>query len=199
MSDAHLFLKDLTVVLGVAAVTTVLFQRLHLPVVLGYLLAGLLVGPHVPIRLVVDVATIHTLSELGVVLLMFSLGLEFSLRKLVRLGPRVALVAVVEVGLMLTLGYLAGQLLGWSPLASAFAGAVVAISSTMLVARGLMEARAEHQLREEALIAIGRDMNSSADIETLMHDVVRQATKILRADDCSLFLMDDPTETHPGV
>ena len=148
MPDAHLFLKDLAVVLGVAAVTTVLFQRLHLPVVLGYLLAGLLVGPHVPIPLVVDVATIHTLSELGVVLLMFSLGLEFSLRKLVRLGPRVALVAVVEVGLMLTLGYLAGQLLGWSPLASAFAGAVVAISSTMLVARGLMEARAEHQLRD---------------------------------------------------
>jgi CPA2 family monovalent cation:H+ antiporter-2 len=148
MPDAHLFLKDLAVVLGVAAVTTVVFQRLHLPVVLGYLLAGLVVGPHVPVQLVVDVATIHTLSELGVVLLMFSLGLEFSLRKLVRLGPRVALVAVVEMGLMLTLGYLAGQLLGWTPLASAFAGAVVAISSTMLVARVLMEERAEHQLRD---------------------------------------------------
>ena len=81
MQDAHLFLKDLAVVLGVAAVTTVLFQRLRLPVVLGYLLAGLVIGPHVPIPLVAEAATVRTLSELGVILLMFSLGLEFSLRK----------------------------------------------------------------------------------------------------------------------
>jgi CPA2 family monovalent cation:H+ antiporter-2 len=148
MQDAHLFLKDLAVVLGVAAVTTVLFQRLRLPVVLGYLLAGLVIGPHVPIPLVADAATVRTLSELGVILLMFSLGLEFSLRKLIRLGPRVALVAVLEVGLMLTLGYIAGQLLGWRPLTSAFAGAVVAISSTMIVARVLAEERAESALRD---------------------------------------------------
>ncbi len=148
MPDAHLFLKDLAVVLGVAAVTTVLFQRLRLPVVLGYLLAGLVVGPHVPIPLVAEAERVRTLAELGVILLMFSLGLEFSLRKLVRLGPRVALVAVLEVGLMLTLGYIAGQLLGWSPLASAFAGAVVAISSTMVVARVLAEERAEAPLRD---------------------------------------------------
>jgi CPA2 family monovalent cation:H+ antiporter-2 len=148
MQDAHLFLKDLAVVLGVAAVTTVVFQRLRLPVVLGYLLAGLVVGPHVPFTLVAEVTTVRTLAELGVVLLMFSLGLEFSLRKLVRLGPRVALVAVLEVGLVLTLGYIAGQLLGWSPLTSAFAGAVVAISSTMVVARVLAEERAEAPLRD---------------------------------------------------
>ncbi len=148
MPDAHLFLKDLAVVLGVAAVTTVLFQWLRLPVVLGYLLAGLVVGPHVPIPLVAGVETVRTLAELGVILLMFSLGLEFSLRKLGRLGPRVALVAVLEVALVLTLGYLAGQLLGWSPLTSAFAGAVVAISSTMIVARVLAEERAEAPLRD---------------------------------------------------
>jgi CPA2 family monovalent cation:H+ antiporter-2 len=148
MPDAHLFLKDLAVVLGVAAVTTVVFQRLRLPVVLGYLLAGLVVGPHVPIPLVAEAATVRTLSELGVILLMFSLGIEFSLRKLVRRGPRVALVAVLELALMLTLGYIAGQLLGWGPLASAFAGAVVAISSTMIVARVLAEERAETALRE---------------------------------------------------
>ena len=148
MPDAHLFLKDLALVLGVAALTTVLFQRLRLPVVLGYLLAGLVVGPHVPIPLVANATTVRTLAELGVILLMFSLGLEFSLRRLVRLGPRVALVAVLEVGLMLTLGYLAGQLLGWSPLASALAGAVVAISSTMVVARVLAEERAEAPLRD---------------------------------------------------
>ena len=72
MPDAHLFLKDLAVVLGVAAVTTVVFQRVHLPVVLGYLLAGLVVGPHFPIPFIVDDTTVRTLSELGVILLMFS-------------------------------------------------------------------------------------------------------------------------------
>ena len=74
----------LAVVLCVAAVTTVLFQRLRQPVVLGYLLAGLIIGPHVPIPLVADEQVVQTLSELGVILLMFSLGLEFSLRKLVQ-------------------------------------------------------------------------------------------------------------------
>ena len=85
--DSHAFLKALTVVLCVAAVTTVVFQRLHQPVVLGYILAGLIIGPHVPIPLVADPAIVQTLSELGVILLMFSLGLEFSLRKLVQVGP----------------------------------------------------------------------------------------------------------------
>ncbi len=73
--DAHDFLVALTVVLGVAAVTTVVFQRLHQPVVLGYILAGFIVGPNVPIPLVADREIIQTLSELGVILLMFSLGL----------------------------------------------------------------------------------------------------------------------------
>src|SRR5256885_3136160 len=75
MQDAHAFLTSLTVVLAVAAVTTVVFQRLRQPVVLGYIIAGLIVGPHVPIPLVADPNVVQTLSELGVILLMFSLGL----------------------------------------------------------------------------------------------------------------------------
>src|SRR5437762_5704133 len=96
MHDAHEFLKSLTIVLGVAAVTTVVFQRLRQPVVLGYIIAGLIVGPHVPIPLVADGAIVQTLSELGVVLLMFSLGLEFSLRKLVQVGPTAGLTAMLQ-------------------------------------------------------------------------------------------------------
>jgi K+:H+ antiporter len=96
MHGAHDFLLALTVVLGVAAVTTVLFQRLRQPVVLGYILAGLIVGPHVPIPLVADREIVQTLSELGVILLMFALGLEFSLRKLVRVGPTAGVTAVVQ-------------------------------------------------------------------------------------------------------
>ena len=81
------FLLNLAVILCVAAVTTILFQKLRQPVVLGYLLAGLIVGPYVPVPVRADVGVAHTLSEIGVILLMFSLGLEFSLRKLVRVGP----------------------------------------------------------------------------------------------------------------
>src|SRR5262252_5807623 len=79
MHGAHDLLTAITVVLCVAAVTTVVFQRLRQPVVLGYLLAGLIVGPHVPVPLIADRDVVQTLAELGVILLMFGLGLEFSL------------------------------------------------------------------------------------------------------------------------
>ncbi|HKP28971.1 MAG TPA: cation:proton antiporter, partial [Gemmatimonadales bacterium] len=98
--DSHEFLKSLTIVLAVAAVTTVLFQRFRQPVVLGYIIAGLIVGPHVPVPLIADKEIVHTLSELGVILLMFSLGLEFSLRRLVQVGPTAGLTAVVQTSIM---------------------------------------------------------------------------------------------------
>src|SRR5687767_5606394 len=103
--SAHDFLKALTVVLCVAAVTTVLFQRLRQPVILGYLLAGLIVGPHTPIPLVADTRVIETLSELGVILLMFSLGLEFSLSKLLKVGPVAGLTALLQCSVMVWLGF----------------------------------------------------------------------------------------------
>jgi CPA2 family monovalent cation:H+ antiporter-2 len=149
--ESEAFLRDLAVVLCVAAVTSVLFQRLRLPTVPGYIVAGLVVGPHVPIPLVADVHTVQTLAELGVVLLMFSIGLEFSLRRLSRLGPRVGLVVVLEVGLLLTAGFLVGQAFGWSPAASVLAGAIVAISSTMIVANVFAELKVDGPLRELVL------------------------------------------------
>jgi len=75
MAHANVFLTNLAIVLCVAAVTTVLFQRLRQPLVLGYIIAGLLVGPYVPFPLVADSDTIHGLSELGVILLLFGIGL----------------------------------------------------------------------------------------------------------------------------
>ena len=128
-------LVDLAMVLGVAALTTVACQRLRLPVVVAYLFAGLIIGPHVPVPLVANQGNVHTLSELGVILLMFSLGLEFSLKKLLRTGPSAALVALIQGGFMAWSGYLAGRFLGWSSLESVFAGAALAISSTMIIAR----------------------------------------------------------------
>src|SRR3989344_3238525 len=108
MDGAHEFLKAITMVLCVAAVTTVVFQRLRQPVILGYILAGLIVGPHVPIPLVADRETIQILSELGVILLMFSLGLEFSLRKLVQVGPTAGLTAIIETSIMVWIGVMVG-------------------------------------------------------------------------------------------
>ena len=148
MQDLHEFLRSLTIVLAVAAITTVLFQRLRQPVVLGYIIAGLIVGPHVPIPIVADPATVQTLSELGVILLMFSLGLEFRLAKLVRVGPQAGFTAVVQSGLAAWLGFLAGQLFGWTLLESVFAGAIVAMSSTTIIAKVFDEQKVGGSLRE---------------------------------------------------
>src|SRR5215831_18682698 len=114
MHDAHEFLRSLTVVLAVAAATTVVFQRLRQPVVLGYVVAGLIVGPHVPLPLVADRATVEALSEVGVILLMFALGLGFSLAKLARVGPTAGFTALVQSGLMTWLGFLTGRAFGWT-------------------------------------------------------------------------------------
>src|SRR3954463_2071595 len=106
MHDANDFLRALALVLCVAAVTTVLFQRLGQPVVLGYLIAGLIIGPHVPIPLVANPEIVETLSELGVILLMFSVGLELRLRTLVRMAPTAGVTALVQCSLMVWLGFL---------------------------------------------------------------------------------------------
>ena len=148
MNDAHDLLQTLAVVLCLAAVTTVVFQRLKQPVVFGYLLAGFIASPYTPIPLVADGATVRTLSELGVILLMFSLGLEFSIRKLIRVGPSAALIVVAETGLMIWLGYTAGRAFGWTNLQSVYAGAIVAISSTTIIAKAFSEQRVKGKFTE---------------------------------------------------
>ncbi|MCU0634121.1 MAG: cation:proton antiporter [Gemmatimonadaceae bacterium] len=135
MDDAHRFLTDLAIVLGTAAVTTIVAQRLKLPVVFGYLVAGMIVGPYVPIPLVATVDTVRTLAELGVVLLMFALGLEFRLRRVARVAGTSGVPAMVETSGMFALGFLLATLFGWSPAERVVAGALVAISSTTVVAR----------------------------------------------------------------
>lgn len=148
MPDAHAFLQTLALVLCTAAVTTVVFQRLRQPVVFGYLLAGMIVGPHTPLPLAADEAMVRTLSELGVILLMFSLGLEFRLRRVVQVAATSGIAAVFETSMMLGLGFLLGRLLGWTTIESIFAGAMVAISSTTIVARALAEQEVRGRLTE---------------------------------------------------
>jgi CPA2 family monovalent cation:H+ antiporter-2 len=135
------FLTDLLIILGTAAVTTVVFQALRQPVALGYILAGLLIGPYVPIPLVANAALVATLSELGVILLMFSIGLEFSIRTIAKVGLPAGMTAALEVGLMVSLGYLVGLALGWTGTECLFLGCCLGISSTMLVAKAFEESK----------------------------------------------------------
>src|SRR5512141_1033963 len=139
MHDAHEFLTSLALVLCVAAVTSVVFQRLRQPVVFGYLLAGMIVGPHIPLPLVADVGTVETLAQLGVILLLFGLGLAFSLRKLLAVLPTAGTVAVVQSAALVWLGYETGRLLGWTTLECVYAGAAISISSTTIIVKAMAE------------------------------------------------------------
>lgn len=131
------FIRDLAFVMLGAGVITVLFHRLRLPVLLGYIIAGVLIGPHTPWALVTDQRTMRDISDLGVLLLMFTLGLEFSVRKLRALGAGILLAAVGEVGLMLWLGIEVGRLAGWAPRDALFLGGIVCLSSTMIAIRNV--------------------------------------------------------------
>lgn len=127
-------LRDLSVVMVTAAAMTLLCHVLKQPVVIGYLLAGFVIGPHTPpFSLISDMHSIETMAELGLVFLMFAVGLEFSLPKLRRVGIPAALAATLEVVGMVGIGYLLGRAFGWSPLDSFYLGAILSISSTTII------------------------------------------------------------------
>lgn len=148
MTETHVYLRDLAVVLCAAAVTTVVSRRFRLPTVFGYVLAGLIVGPYVPIPLAVDRTMVVEFSELGVVLLMYALGLEFRLGQVIRVAATSGLAALAESSVMFALGFTAGSLFGWTTLESLVAGAMVAISSTTIVARTFAEQRVTGVVRD---------------------------------------------------
>ena len=132
MPGFHL-IQDLAVILVVAGVAGWICQRAGLSVVVGFLVAGMLIGPHTPpFALVTEVERVETLAQLGLVFLMFSIGLEFSLRRMLRLAPVSGLVAPLETSAMFALGFAAADLLDWSPTERLFTGAIVAISSTTI-------------------------------------------------------------------
>lgn len=137
MHDLH-FIQDLATVMLIAGLTTVIFQRLRQPVVLGYIIAGVLVGPYTfPVVFIHDEQTIRTLSELGMILLLFALGLEFSLKKLREVGGAALVAALCEIVLMLWLGYEIGRFFGWSSMDALFLGAMLSMSSTTIIMKAL--------------------------------------------------------------
>jgi len=140
------FIQDLAVIMLIAGVVTVIFHRLRQPVVLGYIVAGFLIGPHTPpFSLIHDEDTIKTLAELGVIFLMFCLGLEFSLRKLFKVGATAFIAAFLEIVLMIWIGYEIGRWFGWSTMDSLFLGAILAISSTTIIVKALNDLKMKNQ------------------------------------------------------
>lgn len=135
------FLQDLAMVMIVAAIVAIIFRRFGQPVVLGYILVGLIIGPHTPMipLSVQDQHTVELLAELGVILLMFGLGLHFSLRQLASVGATAFMAATLEIAAMLGIGYGIGRMFGWSAMDSIFLGAILSISSTTIIVKALEE------------------------------------------------------------
>lgn len=140
------FIQDLAVIMLVAGVVTILFHRFKQPVVLGYIVAGFLIGPHTPpFGLIHDEDTIKTLAELGVIFLMFCLGLEFSLRKLFKVGATAFIAAFLEIVLMIWIGFEIGRWFGWNTMDSLFLGAILAISSTTIIVKALNDLKMKNE------------------------------------------------------
>jgi len=134
MSHLPDLVTDLALILISAGIITLIFKWLRQPLVLGYIVAGILAGPYIDIfPTVVDTNSINTWAEIGVIFLLFALGLEFSFKKLINVGATATITAVTEVLAMLVIGYVTGILLGWSPMNSIFLGGMLSMSSTTII------------------------------------------------------------------
>jgi CPA2 family monovalent cation:H+ antiporter-2 len=139
---AHLpeLIPDLALILLVGALVTILFKRIKQPLVLGYIIAGFLVGPHFSfLPTIVDHENIDTFAEIGVIMLLFSLGLEFSFKKLLKVGGSASITAVTEIVFVGLGGYLTGHLLGWNQMDRLFLAGMLASSSTTIILRAFDE------------------------------------------------------------
>lgn len=146
MTHLPVLIADLGLILAAGGITTIIFKKIKQPLVLGYIIAGLLVGPHFKfIPTVSDNANITIWAEIGVIFLLFSLGLEFSFKKLVKVGGSSSITALVEIIGMCLIGYLAGKLMGWKTMDSIFLGAVLSVSSTTIIIRAFDELGVKHK------------------------------------------------------
>ena len=134
MHEFHTLIVDLTLITIYATLTTLLFKKLKQPIVLGYILAGICAGPFLNfIPTVTDKENITLWAELGVIFLLFGLGLEFSIKKMINVGKSAIITATANILFMLFLGYNAGQFLGWSTTDCFFLGSMISMSSTTII------------------------------------------------------------------
>lgn len=134
MSELAPFISDLALILICAGIMTLVFKRLKQPLVLGYIVAGFLASPHVTFTpSVIDMANIHTWSEIGVIFLLFALGLEFSFKKLVRVGGTAIIAACTIILCMILAGMFVGWSFGWKHMDCLYLGGMLAMSSTTII------------------------------------------------------------------
>ncbi|MES2965491.1 MAG: cation:proton antiporter [Bdellovibrionota bacterium] len=142
MSHLPQMIIDLALILGAAGVSTLVFSRLRQPVVLGYLVAGFVVGPFFPLwPTVADTEGVKLWAEIGVIFLLFGLGLEFSFKKLAKVGKSAFIAASFEIITMSALGFLVGRALGWKTMDSIYLGVILSMSSTTIIIRAFDEAK----------------------------------------------------------
>lgn len=147
--------KDFAIIMAVAGGVTLLFRRLRQPPILGYLIAGLIISPYtLPIPLVENIDTIRLLADLGLVLLLFGIGLEFSWSKIRAVGPAALIIGGIEIFTMFALGYGLGQLFGWSTLDSIFLGAAMHISSSAIIVKILRDMGRQNLLSSKLIVGI---------------------------------------------
>ena len=146
---------DLAIILGVAALVTFLFRLVKQPVVLGYIVAGIIVGPFSPpLVAVVDVEGVKVWAELGVIIFMFALGLEFSFRRLAKVGVSAAVTAVIQILALMTVGYLCAKALDYTSREAIFVGCMLAISSTTIIIKTFAETGLKTSRFAELVIGI---------------------------------------------
>lgn len=131
---------DLALILIAAAVISLIFKRLNQPVVLGYIIAGFIVGPNFNLfPSVVEIESVKIWAEIGVLFLLFGLGLEFSFKKLIKVGGVAVVMAIMGIGLTMLTGFSIGKLMGWSSIDSLFLGGILAIASTTIIIKAFDE------------------------------------------------------------
>ena len=134
MAEIPFLVKDLALILMVAGVVTLIFKRLKQPLVLGYIVAGFLVSPHMPYTMsVMDETDIQTWADIGVIFTLFSLGLDFSFKKIVKMGASPVIACIVIVFCMMMLGISVGHGFGWDRMDCIFLGGMLAMSSTTII------------------------------------------------------------------
>ena len=134
MAALPALIQDLALILIVAGAVTLVFKKLKQPLVLGYIVAGFLVSPHMPYTAsVVDMSNIHLWADIGVMFLLFSLGLDFSFKKILKMGasPIISVISIIIA--MSMLGFIVGQSFGWSRMDCIFLGGMLAMSSTTII------------------------------------------------------------------
>ena len=134
MAELPTMVRDLALILIVAGLVTLVFKRLKQPLVLGYIVAGFLVSTHMPYTMsVVDAENVQVWADIGVMFLLFSLGLDFSFKKIIKLGPGPAITTVTVIFSMMTLGVCVGYAFGWQRMDCIFLGGMLAMSSTTII------------------------------------------------------------------